>query len=1213
MAPDLASTETALVPAYVPELIVAPGSAGSALIQILGRYGQVIVERLNQAPDKNKLAFLDRMGISLLPPQAARAPVVFQPIPNIGDGSVPAQTRVGAQGPDPNSPIVFQTEQAIALVSANLAQVRVVYPDGDSYADYSTSATGGKPFTLFQSLSPIGHHVYLAHDTLLWLAGKSTVSIEFHLTTKGAIPLDIQWEFWNGEIWQALALTDGTKGLTASGTVHLATDCGEAQTKEINGINAYWVRGVTQSPLPPQPGVAVAAASRIRLKSTISRPLPSGCTRGLRPDTAISDGSKLDTTKPFYPLGRSPDGGSALYFTNNEIFSKPGAHAKLCFDYKLTPEEQADLLAAQQLAAQGLALESQAAQLAAQWGIDTAQSLVDLLLGDGAPASLTAILSSQINTTADAVKNATTLAGIQALPAQLTNLSNAIAALDANPGMMSFDSDAGSQFADGADQLPGILATLSSMAGTITGENSPIVLKIATLTANRMIEIGIGVNADSDKITAFQSAADAIQQVSDLATLAQPANDLTSSIRSSMPGSVDYHVTNAFFVSIQAQATSIITAIIPLVETPGFGTVDTKLPTLPDPQLVWEYWNGNSWATLIAASSDLVANFKKTGTVSFTVPAHFEESDMAGTTARWIRVRLQSGSFNTLRFVTWKDQVTNSISSMALIQPRPPMLAGFYMGYDYVSPTVAAEHCLAWNDWTWEDSTTAASSGGPPFEVLRPTADRTPTVYYGFDRALPAGVVSLFLNVRVNRNQTEGPALDWQYWDGGQWRNLTAQDDTHGMALPGIVSVAWPGPGSVPLARFGTAYTWMRAALKNDIAAPSSRLLGVFPNAVWASNLQTVQNETLGSSDGSPNQSFFLKQTPVLGDATIQVRELDGPRAATELTAFTAGLIAAGLKTSDIRVVTDVKTGTVTQVWVTWRMRANLLLSVPGARDFTIERDTGRVIFGDNEQGMIPPPGQDNVLALQYNFGGGTAGNVPPAAITQLLSGVTAQSVTNPIAAEGGAAGETLAGALWRGPRVMRHRYRAISCEDYEDLAREASPGVAAARAIPACQPNGRPAPGWVTVIIVPLSTSPQPQPSFELCELVQAYLAARAPASLAGLAVIGPTYLPVGVDLSFAPKNIEAAAPAMSGIAASLDAFLQPLTGGPAGAGWPFGRGVYISDLAGIVESVPGVDYVSTLQLVLHGTPVGDFAAIPNNQIVAAGPLAIQLLGAGD
>src|SRR5262249_51414481 len=153
---------------------------------------------------------------------------------------------------------------------------------------------------------------------------------------------------------------------------------------------------------------------------------------------------------------------------------------------------------------------------------------------------------------------------------------------------------------------------------------------------------------------------------------------------------------------------------------------------------------------------------------------------------------------------------------------------------------------------------------------------------------------------------------------------------------------------------------------------------------------------------------------------------------------------------------------------------------------------------------------------------GGLAGNVPAGALSQLLSGVVAQSVTNPRAADGGADVETQARGKTRGPHPPRPRYRSLAGRDYQALAREASPAIAAARALPATAPNGRPAPGWVTVIIVPQSQERQPEPSYELRQRVHDYLAARAPATVAAerIAVIGPTYLPIGVAARVTPRD---------------------------------------------------------------------------------------------
>ena len=63
---------------YTPQWHVPEPSADAALAWVFARYLQAIIQRLNQAPEKNKLAFLDLLGLSLVPAQAARAPIVFQ-------------------------------------------------------------------------------------------------------------------------------------------------------------------------------------------------------------------------------------------------------------------------------------------------------------------------------------------------------------------------------------------------------------------------------------------------------------------------------------------------------------------------------------------------------------------------------------------------------------------------------------------------------------------------------------------------------------------------------------------------------------------------------------------------------------------------------------------------------------------------------------------------------------------------------------------------------------------------------------------------------------------------------------------------------------------------------------------------------------------------------------------------------------------------------
>jgi predicted phage baseplate assembly protein len=255
------------------------------------------------------------------------------------------------------------------------------------------------------------------------------------------------------------------------------------------------------------------------------------------------------------------------------------------------------------------------------------------------------------------------------------------------------------------------------------------------------------------------------------------------------------------------------------------------------------------------------------------------------------------------------------------------------------------------------------------------------------------------------------------------------------------------------------------------------------------------------------------------------------------------------------------------------------------------------------------PAGTGNVIARVYRAGGGAAGNVAAGAVSQLLGGIPYVSgVTNPQAAEGGADGESTQQIRVRGPQTLRHRERALAGRDYESLAHEASPGVAVARALPTTHSSGRHMPGWVTLIIIPWGQEARPTPSFGLRRAVQDFVLAHAPAGLGGLFVTGPTYLPVGVAAIVAPVDLNQAGPVGVAVRQALEAFFHPLTGGPGGQGWPFGRAVYLSDVAAVLETVPGVDYVQELDLLLDGTPQGETVPVPGDRIVVAGPMQVRI-----
>jgi hypothetical protein len=164
---------------------------------------------------------------------------------------------------------------------------------------------------------------------------------------------------------------------------------------------------------------------------------------------------------------------------------------------------------------------------------------------------------------------------------------------------------------------------------------------------------------------------------------------------------------------------------------------------------------------------------------------------------------------------------------------------------------------------------------------------------------------------------------------------------------------------------------------------------------------------------------------------------------------------------------------------------------------------------------------------------------------------------------------------------ALRQRDRAVTCQDHEELARAASTRIARARCVPRRYLGGgteaertAPRPGHVSVIIVPDEGL---QPDDTLLQSVRDHLEPRRLVSTR-THVVGPIYAPVGAEILLARRPDMPSADLRTLVVGALEGFLDPRTGGTEGAGWPFGRNVYVSELYELLEGIAGVDYVPDL-----------------------------------
>lgn len=635
-----------------------------------------------------------------------------------------------------------------------------------------------------------------------------------------------------------------------------------------------------------------------------------------------------------------------------------------------------------------------------------------------------------------------------------------------------------------------------------------------------------------------------------------------------------------------------------------FGDPAQAAGTSASASLICECWTG-SWANL--ALTDGTNAFKQAGEIQFTLPADLQPTVINGRENRWARLRLQ-GDYGTDAYFSAAGQWV-----AATLQPPRVVLQGSRFIANLAGANLAGvDLVLASNDFRTQEILAPGSSAIVPFNVSEQDVDvalHFPVRLPPGGLAFPPAPLSMFIGfdqaaARIALNAGAKPS--WQYWNAAEWSQLTTNDGTEGLRRTGTLEFLPPADWS-PREDFGLEPAWyLRAAwtsAPDQVETPTTVLL----NGVMGTQETTVRGEVLGSSTGVGGQAFRVSRTPVLPGQQLVVVEPQAP-SASDLEGMQAeegpGLVQPLPPVAGAQPAFRVR----------WHEVPDFYASGPRDRHYLLDHVSGALTFGDGQSGLIPPPGAGNIQLARYGTGGGSSGNVAGGSATQLKTTIPfVDAVTNPFPASGGADPEDVGSLVERAPRTLRHGMRAVTSEDYEDLALLASTEVARAKCIPLLDPslirNGQPFPhlGATTVLIVPHSDDPRPMPSSFLLETVQDYLR-RHGAAVADIYVAGPFYLPVDLTAQVFLASVDQVSQVELAVPRALDTFLHPLAGGFDGRGWPFGRLPHRSDLYTLLQGIPGVDHVGALDFQTPALPQ-DLTSLTDLQRMA---LSIALVCAG-
>lgn len=450
-------------------------------------------------------------------------------------------------------------------------------------------------------------------------------------------------------------------------------------------------------------------------------------------------------------------------------------------------------------------------------------------------------------------------------------------------------------------------------------------------------------------------------------------------------------------------------------------------------------------------------------------------------------------------------------------------------------------------------------------------------LYFGFENDLSYHVLALDLACPTAIGMGIDPAnppWQWEGWHGGEgdrrWRPAVVEKDTTGgMNQSGTVLLRLPRLAQRDLQK-RRAY-WVRCRVVESDAPSydeSPRVTNVVAKSwggtVPATHASVVHEVMLGRSDGSPGQVFHVEHTPLL-------RRLPGE---------TIEVLPPG-----------------EEDWERWTAVSDFADSGPRDRHFTCDSTDGEVRFGPalrrpdgsvRAYGAIPPRGT-RLRFSSYRYGGGVAGNVQAGTLTVPKTSIPyVDRVTNHGDATGGIDAETIEMAQMRAPQLLRSRGRAVTASDYEALARLADSRVERARCV---QPTAGAAAkgavaGQIYLLLVPKVNRPdrrippeQLRIVDDLRDAVHRYLDDYRLLTVR-LDIREPEYIRIGVDVTLATDPHADPERVRTDVERQLYRFLNPIVGGPAGEGWPFGRDLYPSDLYTCLQPVRGIEFIESLKL---------------------------------
>jgi predicted phage baseplate assembly protein len=216
---------------------------GVTLIETFAYMVDLMLFRLNQVPDKMFVKFLELVGITLFPPNAASTDLTFRLSAAQGDViTVPKYSRASTPRPSAAvAPIFFETVEDLKIIPSSLYACITVDSQGLEH-DWSNTANRS-PFAAFSDPPVIGETLVIGLPNAV---PSNLINLRFNCKIEGVgVNPDhppLVWEAFDGVSWRECELeSDGTGGLNRPGDIAIHIPRSHTETL-VSGERAGWIR-----------------------------------------------------------------------------------------------------------------------------------------------------------------------------------------------------------------------------------------------------------------------------------------------------------------------------------------------------------------------------------------------------------------------------------------------------------------------------------------------------------------------------------------------------------------------------------------------------------------------------------------------------------------------------------------------------------------------------------------------------------------------------------------------------------------------------------------------------------------------------------------------------------------------------------------------------------------------------------------------------------